>query len=1003
MYRQRIQTVNQVRPFGCRMGLFAIWLLFQMVSTSSAGTSDSKLRAQLSALAPGESLQVLLRPEVLGGQRDISELNLPESLARGERYRIVREFLESRARLAQARTLAELATLRASGVSVSYRSHWIANLIVVEVDATNSAAVTALISSPAVASAFTLPKIESIAPKSSQSVPFRLGASATVQSNLYSINAPDVWSLGYTGKGRVICSFDTGVEGDHPALAGSWKGADGDSAAAWFDPVGRTTFPHQFSDIEAKEHGTLTMGIMVGHNNGDTIGVAPDARWISAAVIDIPGASIVDAFAWAADPDGDPNTISDVPDVINHSWGIPSVVMGCDPLFWELIDNTEALGVVHIFAAGNEGNGGVGDAMTIRNPANRARNELDCFAVGAANHRTFGAPVLEKSSSRGPSICDGVSIKPNLCAPGVNIRTASSDGGFSLASGSSMSAPHISGVVALLREKNPNATAATIKAALLHNALDLGSEGPDNGYGWGFVDALAALEALPEPLAPELNVFALTPNKPDVNGLLEAIVTLENSGPDGATASEVSAQVWSFNPDVELLDSILTFEVIPSGRRRDSRETLRLRVSTEIPDGSVIPLNLGINASGGYQRIEKIYILVGERVDRQFYTHRTDRLEFTVSNFGEYGFANGSFVPLGFSGFRFDGESSSSLAEMAFLLGIDSQHVSDGARNIAREPDRDFAPAADGALREITPIAGADRMTLSAFADTLAENPLGLLVRQRTLSWNKPGLDNLVALDYTIINQNNHSLGGVHAGLYADWDIEFYFQNVGSFSALEHFGYLYYEDQELSSYRGIGCLSLEGMRSHQVQNVSQLNTLSNPFDDALKYQALTSGFSAGDNFTRTDLAHFVSTGPYMIGPQDSVKALFVVMAGNQLSDLQRSMDLARETLDSAINSTPAQNPALPTAYELAQNFPNPFNPETTIEYGLPASAHATLEVYNLLGQKVVTLASGAHQGRRYRVVWNGENDNGESVASGMYLYRLKSGREIITRKMLLLR
>ena len=64
------------------------------------------------------------------------------------------------------------------------------------------------------------------------------------------------------------------------------------------------------------------MGVMIGYDSASDrhIGVAPGARWISAATIDLLGASIIDAFEWAADPDGDPNSIDDVPDVINHSW-----------------------------------------------------------------------------------------------------------------------------------------------------------------------------------------------------------------------------------------------------------------------------------------------------------------------------------------------------------------------------------------------------------------------------------------------------------------------------------------------------------------------------------------------------------------------------------------------------------------------------------------------------------------------------------------------------------
>jgi hypothetical protein len=500
-------------------------------------------------------------------------------------------------------------------------------------------------------------------------------------------------------------------------------------------------------------------------------------------------------------------------------------------------------------------------------------------------------------------------------------------------------------------------------------------------------------------------VYSLTPNNPDAGGLLEAELSIYNSGAQGSTATGVSALARSSNLNIEILDSVVTFESIPSNRRRDSRETLRIEVASDVPDGSVISLDLIISASGGYQRNEKIYVLVGDRLSKQFYTHTTDRLEFTVSNFGEYGFADGGIVPLGFSGFVFDGEENSSLAEMALLIGVDSQHVSDGARNIAREPDRDFIPAPDGALRRVASVAGASAVTLSAFADTLAEAPLGVLVRQRTFSWNEPGLDNLVALEYTILNQNNYSIGGVYVGLYVDWDVTRYLQNVVSFSALDHFGYTLYENGDSASYRGVGCLSLEGMSGHVAQDVSVFSSIDTPFSNSLKYRALTSGFRFGESFELGDMAQFISTGPYRINARDSVKALFVVMGGNELSELENSMALARLALDSVIHSTPSQNPPLPTSYMLDQNFPNPFNPSTKIDFNVAERSRVTIEVFNLLGQKVKTLLDReVEPGATSRsVIWQGDNDAGANVASGVYLYRMTAGDFLQARKMLLLR
>jgi hypothetical protein len=98
-------------------------------------------------------------------------------------------------------------------------------------------------------------------------------------------------------------------------------------------------------------------------------------------------------------------------------------------------------------------------------------------------------------------------------------------------------------------------------------------------------------------------------------------------------------------------------------------------------------------------------------------------------------------------------------------------------------------------------------------------------------------------------------------------------------------------------------------------------------------------------------------------------------------------------------------PVLPKSFQLYQNFPNPFNPETTIrfEIGTAAGAHVVLDVYNVLGQHVRQLARTELPAGAYDVVWDGTASNGRRVASGLYLYRLQVGDEIETKKMVLLK
>jgi len=106
-------------------------------------------------------------------------------------------------------------------------------------------------------------------------------------------------------------------------------------------------------------------------------------------------------------------------------------------------------------------------------------------------------------------------------------------------------------------------------------------------------------------------------------------------------------------------------------------------------------------------------------------------------------------------------------------------------------------------------------------------------------------------------------------------------------------------------------------------------------------------------------------------------------------------------------TNPSDDDLLPSEYELRQNYPNPFNPATTIVFALPHAsqmwqAHITLNVYDMVGRKVRTLVNERKTAGTYTVQWDGTNDIGQPVASGVYLYRIQAGNFSAARKMLLL-
>jgi hypothetical protein len=165
----------------------------------------------------------------------------------------------------------------------------------------------------------------------------------------------------------------------------------------------------------------------------------------------------------------------------------------CDSTFWSFIDGCEAAGQVVLFSAGNEGSA----PDTLRRPADRATDDYRNVAVAAVEAGVPGWPIAW-FSSRGPTYCTPggtAAIKPDISAPGVDVRSSIPGGGYGDKDGTSMASPHINGVVALMREANPDLTVDEVKQILFDTAVDLGSAGEDNTYGWGMVDAYEAVQA----------------------------------------------------------------------------------------------------------------------------------------------------------------------------------------------------------------------------------------------------------------------------------------------------------------------------------------------------------------------------------------------------------------------------------------------------------------------------------------------------------------------------
>ncbi len=327
--------------------------------------------------------------------------------------------------------------------------------------------------------------------------------------------ADQVWALGYKGQGVVIGGQDTGYDWEHPALKAKyrgWNGSTADHNYNWHDAIttgnGGVCGLNSPIPCDDDEHGTHTMGTMVGDDGGaNQIGMAPDAKWIGCRNMDEGNgtpATYIECFEWFLAPTDlnnlNPNP-SKAPHVINNSWGCP-LSEGCNTSNFSTmemaVDNLKLAGVVVVVSAGNSGS----DCGSIDDPSAIFENS---FTVGATKNNDG----IANFSSRGVVTIDGSNrLKPDISAPGVDIRSCIPGGGYDSFNGTSMAGPHVAGMVALIISAYPtlagnvDSIETIIKNSALHLTSNqdcgtvLGSSIPNAVYGYGRIDVLAAINSV---------------------------------------------------------------------------------------------------------------------------------------------------------------------------------------------------------------------------------------------------------------------------------------------------------------------------------------------------------------------------------------------------------------------------------------------------------------------------------------------------------------------------
>ncbi len=417
--------------------------------------------------------------------------------------------LSNQAKQSQAKVAAYL-----SNAGVTYQSFWIKNTILVE--SSDSKTLNNLLNFSEITNI--RPRKNFIVYEPEKETILFDNQIQSIEPNLAQINADDVWGLGITGAGLVVANIDTGVRYSHQALVNQYRGNVGagsfDHNYNWFDPYGSYAAPG-----DDHGHGTHTMGTMVGDDGGaNQIGVAPDATWMacrgctSAGCTDLALLTCGEFIAAPTALDGSAPNPDLRPNIVNNSWGDCSTTY--DDWYEDVINAWHAAGIYPVFSNGNASNCGYSSPPGLNTVGNPARSG-NVTGVGSSGEQNG---LYATHSNWGPTdnldtvnaVAGFENLKPQVVAPGVSIRSSvpGSDTSYEDGwSGTSMSAPHVTGLVALMWQAAPCLIGdyATTEQIMEETATDIVYDDgspltptnfPNFATGWGEIDALAAINYL---------------------------------------------------------------------------------------------------------------------------------------------------------------------------------------------------------------------------------------------------------------------------------------------------------------------------------------------------------------------------------------------------------------------------------------------------------------------------------------------------------------------------
>lgn len=779
------------------------------------------------------------------------------------------------------------------------------------------------------------------------------------QYYLDNIKAYDAWDIEKGDTNIVVAITDTGIDKLQEDLIEGIKynyndtvdGIDNDNDGFIDNFCGWDVANNDNnSQWSAHGHGTFVSGFVsaVPNNNIGIAGVGYRTKVLPVRIDNTDGSLSADyeGIVYAADHGAA---------IINCSWGGP----GGENFGRDVVNYaTNNKGALIVAACGNSNN------ANWLYPASY-ENVLSCAATD-----TFD--VRWSQSSYGTTV--------DLSAPGTYVYSTWVNNAYFSSHGTSFSAPIIAAAAALVKAHFPQLTNLQI-AEQLRVTADIIDTISENTITAGLMGAgrLNIYNALTDTLKPSIRFKN--------QSLTISNDTLFISGDfiNYLTQSSADLNVKLYSPSpylIPIMDSI-NLGIIPTLTSISNITTpLKYKILPNIPIGEFADIQL-IFSDTSYSGFEWTRIYLNKQTSQL----DTNNITTSVNSVSTIGYTDEAKM-VG-SGFTFN-NGRNLLSWGGLVIASSNSKISD---NIYGGNGIDSNFAAISSTQEITGTTNEQRFFSVFNDDNAGFSKNNIEVSQYSYAFNNSDLNNIIFLEYNIVNKNFSPLNNIYVAFYADWDIGLSYENKASYNSNENIAYTWATAG--GTYTGVQLMSKTMGNCYNFDNDGS-NSSINIYDGFLKFEKWnaiqTSRNDAGTTNNGADVSTMLSAGAYSIASLDTLKVTFALLAGNHENEILASANAANYWF---FNTASIDNSKKKLGVKLLQNTPNPTSDNTTISFHINSPNYIKLELYNIEGKLLKSIYNGIiTEGNHSYIV------NTSSLSAGIYIYKLTTKEGSISKKMI---